>query len=199
MEPKEHEPEAPDGVEHPEIQEQMQELARLLGGLLAREWLRRPTADGGAFGNEQVHRTPLSTAAVGSRGCDVAATEGARRATGVAATSLAAAKGYPWPVVKLTCFGQRSWRALKATVTKLVPPPKRRGCRSKAKTRQPPGNTMPAACPALKGLNPTAHRSALSSRPKGGNALGTLRSPQPLRRTAERVTARPTGSACLWP
>ena len=28
--------------------EQLRELARLVGGLLAREWLRRPTADGRA-------------------------------------------------------------------------------------------------------------------------------------------------------
>ena len=51
----------------------------------------------------------------------------------MAATSLAAARGYPWPVVKLACFGQRSWRELKACVTKLVPRRKRRGSRSEAK------------------------------------------------------------------
>jgi len=82
-------------------------------------------------GNAQVHSTPLSEATVGSRRCDVAATEGARRATGVAATSLAAARGYPWPVVKLACFGQRSWRELKAHVQELVP--RRSPCSSKAK------------------------------------------------------------------
>lgn len=60
-------------------------------------------------------------------GCDVAATEGARRATGVAATSLAGSGGYPWPVVKLACFGQRSWCELKTCVKELVPRrPKRR-------------------------------------------------------------------------
>ena len=77
-------------------------------------------------------------------------------APGGAATSLAAAKGYPWPVVKLACFGQRSWRELKATVTKLVPPPKRRGCRSKAKgvAVQPAAagsRTTPARGPGLVG------------------------------------------------
>jgi len=71
----------------------------------------------------------------------------------VAATSLAAAKGYPWPVVKLVCFGQRSWRELKATVTKLVPPPRRRGPRPQAKgVATPPATPSPATPGSGSGL-----------------------------------------------
>jgi len=74
----------------------------------------------GRAGNAQVHRPPLSKEEVRGAGGDWAATEGARRATGVAAQSLAAARGYPWPVVKLACFGATSWHELKAYLAELA-------------------------------------------------------------------------------
>jgi hypothetical protein len=67
------------------------------------------------------------------RAGDVAATEGARRATGGAATSLAATRGYPWPVLKLACFGQRSWHELTACIKDLGPHPRCSAARPKAK------------------------------------------------------------------
>ena len=81
----------------------------------------------------QVHRTPLSEREAGVQAGDVAATEGARRATGGAATSLAATRGYPWPVLKLRCFGQRSWHELTACIKDLVPRPRCSAPRPKAK------------------------------------------------------------------
>lgn len=74
-------------------------------------------------------------------GCDWAATEGARRATGVAAQSLAAAQVYPWPVVKLACFGAASWHELKACVSGLAPRRRRAGTKGR---REP---ARPAPCP----------------------------------------------------
>ena len=71
---------------------------------------------------------------MGGRGCDVAATKGARRATGVAATSLAAARGYPWPVTKLACFGEESWRELEECLAKLAPKPARLAAARRGRT-----------------------------------------------------------------
>ena len=64
-------------------------------------------------------------------GSEWGATEGARRATGVAAQSLAAVRGYPWPVVKLTCFGATSWHELKSVLAEIAPRPSRHGTRPK--------------------------------------------------------------------
>ena len=92
-------------------------------------------------GTAQVHCIPLEGKDVCGGGCDWAATEEARRTTRVAAQSLAAAQGYPWPVVKLACFGAASWRELKACVSELAPRRRRTG----TKRRKEP--TRPASCP----------------------------------------------------
>ncbi len=86
------------------------------------------------FGTAQVHSTPLPERDAVVRAGDVAVTEGARRATGGAATSLAATRGYPWPVVKLACFGQRSWHELKTDIQNLMPPPRCPARRRRAKS-----------------------------------------------------------------
>jgi hypothetical protein len=39
----------------------------------------------------------------------------------VAAQSFAAVRGYPWPVVKLACFGAASWHELKTCLAELAP------------------------------------------------------------------------------
>ena len=39
----------------------------------------------------------------------------------MAAQSLAAARRYPWPVVKLACFGSKSWHALQACLSERAP------------------------------------------------------------------------------
>ena len=72
------------------------------------------------------------------------------RAPGGAATSLAASGGYPWPVVKLACFGQRSWHELKTCVKELVPRrPKRRRKANDAAER-----ADAAACQTLPPVEP---------------------------------------------
>jgi len=72
-------------------------------------------------------------------GCDWAATEEARRTTRVPAESLAAAAGYPWPVVKLACFGAASWRELKACVSELAPRRRRTGTKRRKEPSRPAG------------------------------------------------------------
>jgi hypothetical protein len=52
----------------------------------------------------------------------------------VAAQSLAAARGYPWPVVKLACFGTKSWHGLQACLSELAP----QGSRLRKKARPEP-------------------------------------------------------------